>query len=156
MDKTPVVRVESKKMKINILSAMSSQGKLRLLLYKNNMNAGKLIDFMGRLARDSSRKIFLILDDLCAHHGEKMPAWPKHEEEIKMFFCRLTRRNKPQWITEQRSEAGCRQARHVLRRKRARTQRPFAHERRPTQARHNPGFLFRSICLLCNLICFKI
>jgi len=39
------------------------------------MNADKLIDFMGRLVLDSSRKVFLILGNLCAHHAKKMPAW---------------------------------------------------------------------------------
>ena len=45
--KTPVVRVESQKFKVNMLSAISKRGKLRFMLYKENMNAEKLIDFMG-------------------------------------------------------------------------------------------------------------
>jgi hypothetical protein len=47
--KTPVVQVESKKMKINMLSAISKRGKLRFVLYKDNMTGDKLIDFMRRL-----------------------------------------------------------------------------------------------------------
>ena len=56
--KTPVVRVESKRMKINMLSAVSNRGKLRFVLYKDNMNADKLIDFMRRLVHDSKKKVF--------------------------------------------------------------------------------------------------
>jgi transposase len=84
---TPVVRVTSKKMKINMLSAISNRGKLRFVLYKDNMNAGKLIDFMRRLISDIKKKVFLILDNLRAHHARKTTAWlEKHQEKIEVFF----------------------------------------------------------------------
>ena len=56
--KTPVVQVEAKKFKINMISAVSARGKLRFMLYKNNMNSDKLIDFMRRLVKDTTRKVF--------------------------------------------------------------------------------------------------
>lgn len=37
--KTPVVKKETKKLKINMLSAVTKRGKLRFMLYKDNMNA---------------------------------------------------------------------------------------------------------------------
>jgi len=84
---TPTALVDSKKIKINMLSAISNRGKLRFLLYKDNMNADKLIDFMGRLVRDTRRKVFLILDNLQAHHSKKVAVWlKKHKEEIEVFF----------------------------------------------------------------------
>ncbi|MGN0583975.1 MAG: hypothetical protein ACI4JD_00835 [Ruminococcus sp.] len=39
-----------------MLSAVSKRGKLRFTIYKDNMNAEKLIDFMGRLIRDVRKK----------------------------------------------------------------------------------------------------
>jgi hypothetical protein len=54
--KTPIVRVETKKMKINMLSAISNRGKLRFVLYKDNMNSEKLINFMQRLVKDANKK----------------------------------------------------------------------------------------------------
>lgn len=84
---TPVVSVDSKKFKINMLSAVSRRGKLRFVLYKDNMNADKLIDFMGRLVRDTAKKIFLILDNLRIHHSKKVTAWlEKHKSKIEVFF----------------------------------------------------------------------
>ena len=84
---TPIVQVESKKIKINMLSAISARGKLRFLLYKDNMNAGKLIDFMRRLVKDTDRKVFLILDNLRVHHSKKVRAWlEKHKDEIEVFY----------------------------------------------------------------------
>jgi len=84
---TPIIRVESKKMKVNMLSAISNRGKLRFVLYKDNMNADKLIDFMRRLVKDSERKVFLILDNLRVHHSKKVASWlVKHKDKIEVFF----------------------------------------------------------------------
>jgi transposase len=84
---TPIAYVDSQKIKINMLSAISGRGKLRFMLYKDNMNADKLIDFMGRLIRDTKRKVFLILDNLRVHHSKKVTAWlAKHKDEIEVFF----------------------------------------------------------------------
>ena len=46
--KTPVVKTEAKHIRISMLSAVSHRGKLRFVLYKDNMNADRLIDFMRR------------------------------------------------------------------------------------------------------------
>ena len=84
---TPVVRTEAKHIKINMLSAISNRGKLRFMLYKDNMNADKLIDFMWRLVHDSRKKVFLILDNLRVHHAKKVNAWlEKHKNEIEVFY----------------------------------------------------------------------
>lgn len=85
--KTPVIFVESKKIKINMLSAISKRGKLRFMLYKDNMNTDKLIDFMRRLIADCDKKIFLILDNLRVHHSKKVTAWlANHTDKIELFF----------------------------------------------------------------------
>lgn len=85
--KTPVVKTESQKFKINMLSAVSKRGKLRFVLYKDNMDSDKLIDFMRRLVHDSPKKVFLILDNLRVHHSKKVQAWlEKHKEEIEVFY----------------------------------------------------------------------
>ena len=85
--KTPVIRTESQKFKINMLSAVSKRGKLRFVLYKDNMDSDKLIDFMRRLIHDSKKKVFLILDNLRVHHSKKVQEWvEKHKEEIEVFY----------------------------------------------------------------------
>lgn len=84
---TPVVRNEAKHIKINMLSAISNRGKLRFVLYRDNMNAEKLLDFMRRLIYDSKKKVFLILDNLRAHHAKKVTAWlAKHKDKIEIFY----------------------------------------------------------------------
>ncbi len=85
--KTPVVKVESKKIRINMLSAISKRGKLRFVLYKDNMTSDKIIDFMRRLVRDSEKKVFLVLDNLRVHHSKKVASWlENHKDEIELFF----------------------------------------------------------------------
>jgi transposase len=85
--KTPVVKTESKHIKINMLSAISSSGKLRFVLYKDNMNADKLIDFMRRLVYDNKKKVFLVLDNLRVHHAKKVTSWlAERKDKIEVFF----------------------------------------------------------------------
>ena len=85
--KTPVVRTEARKFKVNMLSAVSKRGKLRFMLYKNNMNSDNLIDFMRRLISDSNKKVFLILDNLRVHHSMKVTEWvEKHKDKIELFY----------------------------------------------------------------------
>lgn len=85
--KTPVVKTESQKFKINMLSAVSKRGKLRFVLYKDNMDSDKLTDFMRRLVHDSKKKVFLILDNLKVHHSKKVQAWlENHKDKIEVFY----------------------------------------------------------------------
>ena len=82
-----MIQTEAQKLKIEMLSAISKQGKLHFLLYKNSMNSDKLIDFMTRLIADSKKKVFLILDNLRVHHSKAVAAWlEEHKEQIELFF----------------------------------------------------------------------
>lgn len=70
-----------------MLSALSRQGNVRFMLYKDSMNQQRLIQFMDQLGRTSNRKVFLILDKLKVHHGKKAAAWlDRHRDKIELFF----------------------------------------------------------------------
>jgi transposase len=85
--KTPVIEIETRKMKLNMLSAVSNKGKLRFTITKESVNVDILIDFMRRLVKDSDRKVLLILDNLRVHHAKKVAAWlEKHKDEIEVFY----------------------------------------------------------------------
>jgi len=84
--KTPIVRVDSQKFKVNMLSAVSPRGKVRFVIY-DKMTPDTLIDFMRRLVKDSDGKVILILDNLRVHHATKVSQWlEKHKEEIEVFY----------------------------------------------------------------------
>ncbi len=79
--------VETKRQRVNMISAISSQGKVRFTIYQDTMTQQRLIRFMERLIRTSEQKVFLILDNLKVHHGKLVAAWlEKHQEKIEMFF----------------------------------------------------------------------
>lgn len=83
---TPVVQVEARKFKANLLSAISNRGKVRFVIYEK-LSPDKLIDFMRRLVSDTKRKVFLILDNLRIHHAKKVSLWlEKHKNELEVFF----------------------------------------------------------------------
>ena len=85
--KTPVVRKEAKKLKINMISAVNKRGKMSFMLCRDNIDSGKIIDFMERLTKGQSRKIFLIVDNMKAHHSKKVSDWvSKNKEKIELFF----------------------------------------------------------------------
>jgi len=85
--KTPVLKVTAKRAHISMISAITNEGKVRFMVYREAMTQAKLIAFMGRLIRDAGRKVYLILDNLKAHHGKKVKEWlMKHKEEITVFY----------------------------------------------------------------------
>jgi transposase len=85
--KTPLLRVTAKRAHISMVSAITNEGKVRFMIYREAMTQAKLIAFMGRLARDAGRKVYLILDNLKAHHGKKVAEWlEKNKKKITVLY----------------------------------------------------------------------
>ncbi len=85
--KTPVVRINATKSRVNMISSITNRGKVRFMLYKENMTSQVLIKFMARLIKDADRKVFLILDNLRVHHSKLVKAWlEENEEKIAVFY----------------------------------------------------------------------
>ncbi len=56
------------------------------MVYEAKMNSGILIKFMKRLIKESTRKIFLVLDNLKVHHSYIVRDWlAKHKDKIEIF-----------------------------------------------------------------------
>ena len=85
--KKPVMRVSGRRGSISIVSAINNEGKVRFMFYRKGMTAKLLIKFMRRLIKDAGRKVYLILDNLRAHHSKAVTRWvKKHHEEIELFY----------------------------------------------------------------------
>ena len=70
-----------------MISALNSRGEVRYALYEDSMNQQRLIIFMRNLIRSSTKKVFLILDNLKVHHGKKVAEWvSRHQDKIRLFF----------------------------------------------------------------------
>ena len=84
---TPVVKVQAKKMHINMISAISNQGRLHFMLYSDAINSDRLIEFMQALIKTAAgKKVFFILDNLKVHHSKKVSEWiDDHKSEIALF-----------------------------------------------------------------------
>ena len=67
---TPVRKHRGSPEKSNMISTVTNQGKVRFMFYDGSMNADRLIEFLRRLIRSASRKVFLVLDNLRVHHAE--------------------------------------------------------------------------------------
>lgn len=84
---TPAIRLPAKRERINLISSITNQGKVRFMLYRNNMNARTLIKFLNRLVKDVDQKVFLILDNLRVHHSKIVKKWQReHKAQIELFF----------------------------------------------------------------------
>lgn len=84
---TPVVRVNHKREGLSLISAVTNQGKVRWKVFEGAMHADLLIDFFKRLVKDSSRKVFLILDNLKVHHSRKVKSWlADRTDRIEIFY----------------------------------------------------------------------
>ena len=84
---TPAIRLHPRCKRVNLISTVTNQGKVRFMVYKDRMNSNTLIKFMERLIKTSDKKIYLILDNLKVHHSYAVRDWLKeHEEKIEIFF----------------------------------------------------------------------
>jgi len=84
---TPLLKTQSKRMRVNLISAVNNQGKLRFMMYRETMTSQVLIRFMKRLIKDTSSKVFLILDNLKVHHSKLVKAWlEENKEQIEVHY----------------------------------------------------------------------
>lgn len=84
---TPVKKSMSKRFSVNMVSAITNQGKVQFMIYSDTMNAERFIEFMQQLIKSSSRKVYLILDNLRVHHSKIVKAWAEENKgEIALFF----------------------------------------------------------------------
>ena len=85
---TPLLKVETKKMHINMVSAINNTGKVFFKIYKDAMNTDLLKDFCERLIRDQhGRKILLICDNLKVHHAYIFQDWlADRKSQIEVFY----------------------------------------------------------------------
>ena len=56
------------------------------MMYDEKMNQQRLIVFLGRVIKSSTKKVFVILDNLSVHHGKILKEWLAHNHDrIEVF-----------------------------------------------------------------------
>ena len=92
--KTPAINLSAKRERVNLISSITNQGKVRFMIYNKAMNAQIFIKFCSRLIKDAGKKIYLILDNLRVHHSHVVKDWvDQHKEKIELFFYPHIHRN---------------------------------------------------------------
>lgn len=72
---TPVLSLNAKRFRINMISAVNNQGKVHFMIYQETMKADLLKKFLEKLHKDIGRKIIVILDNLRVHHAIAIKEW---------------------------------------------------------------------------------
>lgn len=88
---TPVIRLtgNSKRTRVNMISTITNQGKVRFMMYENNMSPALFIKFLSRLIKEAPQKVFLIVDNLKTHHSRKVTEWlnqPEIKAQLELFY----------------------------------------------------------------------
>jgi len=85
--KTPTKKSMSKHFSLNMISTVTNQGKLQFMIYSENMNSDRFIEFLKQLIKNNEQKIFLILDNLRVHHSHIVKdCIVENKEKIELFF----------------------------------------------------------------------
>jgi hypothetical protein len=68
--RTPVVANTGARWSINMLSAVSAQGKLRFMVHDGKVDSKVFIDFCKRLLRDADTPVYLVVDGHPCHRSK--------------------------------------------------------------------------------------
>jgi transposase len=70
-----------------MISTVTNKGQARWMIIDGNFGADRLIEFLEALIKDAAKKIFLILDNLRAHHSKPVKAWlAERTDRIEVFY----------------------------------------------------------------------
>jgi len=86
---TPVLTLNNKRFRTNMISAINNQGKLHFMVYQETMTVKLLIKFLVKLYCEANRKVIVILDNLRVHHAKILKSWlakPEVKKKIEVKY----------------------------------------------------------------------
>jgi transposase len=72
---TPHREVSGTRSRVSGVSAINNQGEAHFLTYTGTLDAALFIVFLGLLLQETSKKVFLVLDNLRVHDSAAVAAW---------------------------------------------------------------------------------
>ena len=72
---TPIVSSTGARFRVNMISAVSAQGKLRFMLTQGRVTASVFVEFLKRLMVNASAPIFLVVDGHSTHKAKSVEAF---------------------------------------------------------------------------------
>src|SRR3954468_14117361 len=86
--RTPVIRRPGKRFSQSMISSLTNQGKLRFMIYEGALKAPIFLNFLQRLIREATRKLFVIVDNLPVHRAHRVTTWV-HDHADRIELCYL-------------------------------------------------------------------
>ena len=84
---TPVAYAPGTRQKLSMISTVTNKGKARWMIIDGNFGADKLIEFLTAVIKATRKKVFLILDNLRAHHSRPVKEWlAERKRRIEVFY----------------------------------------------------------------------
>ena len=81
------IEVPDPHIRMNQISTITNEGAVHFMTYKETMTAARFISFLKGLLRETTRKVFLIVDRLRAHDAKAVENWvAEHRDRIELFF----------------------------------------------------------------------
>ena len=83
---TPVIPGTGQRFRCNMISAISNQGTLSFMVFRENFTVAVFLRFLRRLIRQQKgKRLYLITDGHPVHRAKLVQAWlEKHEEQIRL------------------------------------------------------------------------
>ena len=84
---TPNIKLPATRSHISLISSISNGGKNEFMLYKKGLDSETFLIFLQRQIQYSTKKIYLIVDNLRVHKSKIVMEWiDKHSDKIALFF----------------------------------------------------------------------
>jgi len=84
---TPVAYAPGTRQKLSMISTVTNRGKARWMIIDGNFSTDRLIEFFAALIKATRKKVFLILDNLRAHHSRPVKEWlAERKDRIEVFY----------------------------------------------------------------------
>ncbi|MCX4633355.1 IS630 family transposase [Streptomyces sp. NBC_01443] len=84
---TPVVRRTGNRFSVSAMSAISTKGRMHVMVFTESFEAKVMCRFLGRLAGHFDRKVHLIVDRHSAHRPKTVRTWlADHKDVIELHF----------------------------------------------------------------------
>ncbi|WNV05834.1 IS630 family transposase [Candidatus Methylospira mobilis] len=84
---TPEVSVSNKRGGYNVLSTVTSQGKMRYSIDSDSIDSERYIEFLGKIIKGRERPVILIADNVSFHKSKQVRDFVgAHRTQIRVFF----------------------------------------------------------------------
>jgi len=84
---TPVVKTTGARFSVNMISAITSKGKMKFMTYSGKMKASVFCEFLKRLIHNVTTKIFLVLDGHPVHRSSPVKQFVQSTKgRLRLFY----------------------------------------------------------------------